>query len=187
MRRLEIISIDPHISALAKCVALRLFIRTNRASGKAYPSQALLARELSVSERSVRYALKELIDQGHIRVDHYRGRGCANLYELEMAADWQKGEAEMRLDADASNDKELPTKRPKRRKHVAEVAVENAEADCRDDGQVKEKNTAKGCRDDNGHPGSTLPTYPGNGLPTNPSIEPVDEFTDLYSIPGLLN
>lgn len=173
MRRLEIVSVDPNLSSLAKCVALRLFIRTNRASGRAFPSQALLARELNVSERSIRYALKELVKNGHVVVDHYRGRGCANLYELVAAASWQKEQAEKRLDADPKNGNELPTKRKKKRKPIAEVVVENTET---------------GCRASNRHPENTLPLNPGNVLPTNPLKEPlVDEWTDLYSIPGLLN
>jgi biotin operon repressor len=69
---------DGKLSAAARLVGLEIFSYVNQASGGAFPSQATIARRLGITERTVRTAVKQLVDAGHINVRRRRGRN--NLY-----------------------------------------------------------------------------------------------------------
>jgi biotin operon repressor len=69
---------DGKLSAAARLVGLEIFSYVNQASGEAFPSQATIARRLGITERTVRTAVKQLVDAGHINVRRRRGRN--NLY-----------------------------------------------------------------------------------------------------------
>lgn len=56
----------------------------NRASGKAWPSQATLAARAGLDPRSVRRLSTKLEGAGHISVDVHHGRNQTNVYRLLM-------------------------------------------------------------------------------------------------------
>ncbi len=68
------------LSALQMRVAWRLIDRTNRETGDAWPSYELLADELGVNERSVKRAIKGLIEAPWFEASHGGGRGNSNHY-----------------------------------------------------------------------------------------------------------
>jgi biotin operon repressor len=69
---------DGKLSPAARIVGLEIFSCVNQASGKAFPSEATIARRLGITDRTVRTAVKQLADAGHINVTRRRGR--SNLY-----------------------------------------------------------------------------------------------------------
>jgi hypothetical protein len=70
----------------AKSVALRLIQRLNLESGRCDPSVGRTARDLGLSERSVRRAIVELQDLGLVRRHVHAGRGLTNGYALDLGA-----------------------------------------------------------------------------------------------------
>jgi biotin operon repressor len=69
---------DGKLSATARLVGLEIFSYVNQASGEAFPSEPTIARRLGITDRTVRTAVKQLTDAGHIKVTRRRGRN--NLY-----------------------------------------------------------------------------------------------------------
>ena len=75
---------DGKLSAAARLVGLEIFSYVNQASGEAFPSEATIARRLGITDRTVRTAVKQLADAGHINVRRRRGRN--NLYSPTFIA-----------------------------------------------------------------------------------------------------
>jgi hypothetical protein len=69
---------DGRLSPSARLVGWEIFSRTNRFSGRAFPSEETIAKCLSIGKRTVRIAIKELAAYGHMTVD--RRQGCHNEY-----------------------------------------------------------------------------------------------------------
>ncbi len=68
------------LSALQMRVAWRLIDRTNRDTGDAWPSYETLADELGCDVRSVKRAIKRLIEAPWFEANHGGGRGNSNHY-----------------------------------------------------------------------------------------------------------
>lgn len=71
---------DYKLGDKAKLVFARLVDRFNVSKGSCYPSEALIARELNCTERTVRSAIRNLRAQGYIQVTRNGGPRGANLY-----------------------------------------------------------------------------------------------------------
>src|SRR5215475_8372278 len=69
---------DAKLSPAARLVGLEIFSYVNQASGEAFPSEATIARRLGITDRTVRTAVKQLADAGHMNVT--RRRGPSKLY-----------------------------------------------------------------------------------------------------------
>jgi hypothetical protein len=83
---------DLDISEHAKLVYLNLCRRANK-NGNAFSSHARIARDCSISARTVRRALGELVQVGAIRITSRKQKGLLNLYHLTDLSEWEGGSA----------------------------------------------------------------------------------------------
>jgi hypothetical protein len=80
---LEILFATPNLGTSAKLVANYLWMRADRENGKAWPSQALMARACELSERQIRNLLKQLESAGAITIIRGAGR-TVNRYQVHL-------------------------------------------------------------------------------------------------------
>ena len=85
--------VRPEISSSAKFVYGILCWCANKKTGAAFPSQGRMAVGLGVSERTVRYALAELVRQGLLKQAQL-GKKCTNRYFF-LWHRWMEGENEV--------------------------------------------------------------------------------------------
>jgi hypothetical protein len=74
-----------HPAAFKLAYAISQYV--NRKHGKAWPSQATLAKAMGITDRAVRDLVDRLRTNGHLQVDVHRGRHKTNVYRLAIKPD----------------------------------------------------------------------------------------------------
>lgn len=75
---------DTRLTNLAKLVFARLMAHHNTKDGRCYPSEKALAVALDCSDRSIRSALKKLVENKYVRIKRHGGRNGTNQYDLAI-------------------------------------------------------------------------------------------------------
>ena len=80
-----VVAAKPTLTRTAIRVLTALVYRRNWRNGQCNPSQARLAKDLSVSSTSITNAISELIERGAITVKS-GGKGVSNSYAIDFSA-----------------------------------------------------------------------------------------------------
>jgi len=68
--------------ACCRLAAVLATTYVNKVSGKAWPSQATLCKDLDIGEDTLRRAVTAMVDRGHLLVTPGGGRGRATTYQI---------------------------------------------------------------------------------------------------------
>lgn len=78
----QIVLLDPRIPRGASLLFTRLIEYHNTRTGRCYPSQRRLARDLGVEQRTIRNWISSLSKFGYVSLLPKGGRGGTNAYEI---------------------------------------------------------------------------------------------------------
>lgn len=79
---IEQLTLDQGLNAPSVRIGLAIAYHLSRKEGCSRPSIPTMAREIGVSENTVRTGIRALVDRGHIAVENRGGRHLANVYRI---------------------------------------------------------------------------------------------------------
>ena len=125
---LQAVLADPKLSGAAKSTAGRLADHANDVTGHAWPSEARMARNLGITDRSVRSGLAQLVAGGYVsRVSRATGPGMTCTWALKRQHRKESSAVTADDTENAIEADEIAENDTKRRKEITEHRKESSE------------------------------------------------------------